>query len=124
MRDDLRRLLNAWRGGLTRDERVMTAVLSAAEWHPRLRAAVHEALDRPLAQVLGRVLARAAADGQVPARPLLTLNWVLRGLVLDRLRSGPRSAVDLDALVHFLVAGLNANAPQPERRTNAAEGRP
>jgi hypothetical protein len=95
----------------------MTAVLSAAEWHPRLREAVHEALDRPLAQVLGRVLARAAADSRAPARPLLTLNWVLRGLVLDRLRSGPRTTVDLDALVDFLVAGVAANPPRSEYET-------
>ena len=108
LRDDLRALLAGWRGGLSRDERVITAVLSAAEWHPRLREAVHDALDRPLAQALGSLLSRVATHDDIPPRRLLTLNWVLRGLVLDRLRSGPRTAVDLDALVDFLVAGVQA----------------
>ena len=106
--DDLRALLAGWRGGLSHDERVITAVLSAAEWHPRLREAVHDALDRPLAQAIGSLLSRVASHDDIPPRRLLTLNWVLRGLVLDRLRSGPRTPVDLDALVGFLVAGVQA----------------
>ncbi|MGN6761547.1 MAG: hypothetical protein ACTHJI_09505 [Leifsonia sp.] len=46
----------------------------------------------------------------MPQSALQTLNWLLRGLVLDRLRSGSRSAVDLDALADFLVAGLEQQA--------------
>jgi hypothetical protein len=42
-----------------------------------------------------------------------TLNWILRGLALDRLRAAnPRYPVDLAELVDHLVAGLG-----PEGRT-------
>jgi hypothetical protein len=107
LRGDLRALLNPWRNPRTADEMAVAAVLSAAEWHAPLKAAAARALDRPLAQALGTVLTR---ERDVPQSALQTLNWLLRGLVLDRLRSGSRSAVDLDALVDFLVAGLEHQA--------------
>jgi hypothetical protein len=107
LRGDLRALLNPWRNPRTTDEMAVAAVLSAAEWHPPLKAAAARALDRPLAQALGTLLTR---ERDVPQSALQTLNWLLRGLVLDRLRSGSRSAVDLDALVDFLVAGLEYRA--------------
>jgi hypothetical protein len=107
LRGDLRALLNPWRNPRTADEMAVAAVLSAAEWHGPLKAAAARALDRPLAQALGTVLTR---EREVPQSALQTLNWLLRGLVLDRLRSGSRSAVDLDSLVDFLVAGLEHQA--------------
>jgi hypothetical protein len=103
LRGDLRALLNPWRNPRTADEMAVAAVLSAAEWHAPLKDAAMRALDRPLAQTLGTLLTR---ERDVPQSALQTLNWLLRGLVLDRLRSGSRSAVDLDVLVDFLVAGL------------------
>ncbi|MGY1808157.1 TetR/AcrR family transcriptional regulator [Blastococcus sp. SYSU D00669] len=112
---DLRALLAGWRGPRTTDEMAVAAVLSAAEWHPPLREAAGLALDRPLARALGAVLSRAAAR-DVPPSALQTLNWVLRGLVLDRLRGGARSAVDIDVLVDFLVGGLEV---QTTRRRGA-----
>jgi hypothetical protein len=107
LRGDLRALLNPWRNPRTADEMAVAAVLSAAEWHAPLKAAATRALDRPLAQALGTVLTR---ERDVPQSALQTLNWLLRGLAMDRLRSGSRSAVDLDALVDFLVAGLEHQA--------------
>jgi hypothetical protein len=107
LRGDLRALLNPWRNPRTADEMAVAAVLSAAEWHAPLKTAAMQALDRPLAQTLGTLLMR---ERDVPQSALQTLNWLLRGLVLDRLRSGSRSAVDLDALVDFLVAGLEQQA--------------
>lgn len=107
LRGDLRALLNPWRNPRTADEMAVAAVLSAAEWHAPLKTAAMQALDRPLAQTLGTLLMR---ERNVPQSALQTLNWLLRGLVLDRLRSGSRSAVDLDALVDFLVAGLEHGA--------------
>jgi Bacterial regulatory proteins, tetR family len=107
LRGDLRALLNPWRNPRTADEMAVAAVLSAAEWHAPLKSAASQALDRPLAQTLGTVLTR---QRDVPQSALQTLNWLLRGLVLDRLRSGSRSAVDLDSLVDFLVAGLEHQA--------------
>jgi Tetracyclin repressor-like, C-terminal domain len=105
LRGDLRRLLQPWRNPRTADEMAVAAVISAAEWHPRLRAAVTRSLDRPLAQALGTVLNRAAGT-HVPQPALQTLGWVLRGLALERLRTGARSVVDLDSLVGFLLAGV------------------
>ena len=87
LRRDLRLLLEPWRTSPSRDERVLAAVLSAACWNVRLRCAVH-------------------SDG--PAHSVHTLCGVVRGLILDRLRSGPRLPVDLDRLVDFVVAGLQA----------------
>ncbi|TFV64483.1 hypothetical protein E4P41_00985 [Geodermatophilus sp. DF01-2] len=82
-------------------------MLSAAEWEPRIKRAVVQAFDRPLAQAVGALLAGAVADGQVPASRVHTLNWILRSLALDRLRAAnPRCPVDLDELVDHLVAGL------------------
>jgi len=107
LRGDLRALLNPWRNPRTADEMAVAAVLSAAEWHAPLKAAAMRALDRPLAQTLGTLLMR---ERDVSQSALQTLNWLLRGLALDRLRSGSRSAVDLDALVDFLVAGLEHQA--------------
>jgi hypothetical protein len=107
LRGDLRALLNPWRNPRTADEMAVAAVLSAAEWHAPLKGAAMQALDRPLAQTLGTLLTR---ERDVPQSALQTLNWLLRGLVLDRLRSGSRSAVDLDVLVDFLVAGLEHQA--------------
>lgn len=124
LRGDLRALFNHWRNPRTADEMAVAAVLSAAEWRPALKAASARALDRPLAGALGTVLNRAM-ERDVPQAALQTLNWVLRGLMLDRLRSGSRSAVDLDHLVDFLVAGLEHQAAcggplqvqvDPERR--------
>ena len=109
LRGDLRAMLNPWRNPRTADEMAVTAVLSAAEWHPPLKAAAARALDRPLAQAVGAMLSRAA-ERDVPQSALQTLNWILRGLMLERLRTGPRSAVDLDHLVDFLVAGLEHQA--------------
>jgi Tetracyclin repressor-like, C-terminal domain len=109
LRGDLRALLSPWRNPRTADEMAVAAVLSAAEWHAPLKAAATEALDRPLAQAIGTVLNRAM-ERHVPQSALQTLNWLLRGLMLDRLRSGSRSAVDLDHLVDFLVAGLEHQA--------------
>jgi hypothetical protein len=107
LRGDLRALLNPWRNPRTADEMAVAAVLSAAEWHGPLKAAATRALDRPLARALGTLLSR---ERDVPQSALQTLNWLLHGLALDRLRSGSRSAVDLDLLVDFLVAGLEHQA--------------
>ncbi|WP_409333270.1 TetR/AcrR family transcriptional regulator C-terminal ligand-binding domain-containing protein [Trujillonella humicola] len=107
LRGDLRALLQPWRGGLSPDERAIAAVLSAAEWDSSLKRAVHAAFDQPLAEVIGGLLARAAAAGQAPAAAVHTLNWLLRSLAVDRLRaSHPRTQVDIDHLVDYLVAGL------------------
>ncbi len=114
LRGDLRALLNPWRSPRTADEMAVAAVLSDAEWHAPLKAATAQALDLPLAQALGTVLSRAAG-GEAPPSALQTLSWVLRGLMLERLRSGSRSAVDLDLLVDFLVAGLERQAPAGDR---------
>ena len=107
LRGDLRALLSPWRNPRTADEMAVAAVLSAAEWHAPLKDAAKRALDRPLAQALGTLLSR---ERDVPQSALQTLNWLLRALALDRLRSGSRSAVDLDALADFLVAGLEHQA--------------
>jgi hypothetical protein len=106
LRQDLRKLLNPWRRAPSPDERAIAAVLSASVWRPKLRVAVYEALDRPLMHAIAGVVARGAMQQEVPPRLVQTLCWVLRGLLLDRLRSGPRSPVDLDLLVEFLVSGL------------------
>ena len=62
-----------------------------------------------------------AAERNVPQSALQTLSWVLRGLMLERLRSGSRSAVDLDLLVDFLVAGLERQAGTDERATGRSD---
>jgi hypothetical protein len=105
LRGDLRLLLRPWEGG-SRDARAIAAVLSAAHWRPALQEAVVEALDRPLTQALGSILARAAANGEhIPPHRLHTLNWILRSLALDRLRaSTSRTRIDLDQLIDLLLA--------------------
>jgi hypothetical protein len=113
LRADLTALLRPWLARRGRDERAVAAVLSAAEWDPRIKRAVVRAFDRPLAQAVGTLLAGAVADGRVAATRVHTLNWLLRGLALDRLRAAnARCPVDLDELVDHLVAGLG-----PERRS-------
>ncbi len=113
LRADLAALLRPWLARRGRDERAVAAVLSAAEWDPRIKRAVVQAFDRPLARAVGSLLAAAVADGQVAATRVHTLNWILRGLALDRLRAAnPRCPVDLAELVDHLVAGLG-----PEGRT-------
>ena len=65
------------------------------------------------AQVVGALLATAVADGRVAATRVHTLDGIVRGLAVDRLRAAdPRCRIDLDELVEHLVAGLG-----PERRT-------
>jgi hypothetical protein len=113
LRQDLRSLLQPWREAPSRDERVIAAVLSAAMWRPRLRVALHDALDRPLTHAVAVVVARSSASGAIPPAAIQTLCWVLRGLIVDRLRSGPRSSIDLDLLVDFLVAGLKIEPGTP-----------
>ena len=104
LRQDLVTLLRPWLGPRTRDERAIAAVLSAAEWCPRLKRATAEALDRPLGQALGAVLGRAVAADQLPRRRVPTISWLLRSLAVDRLRSGtPRTQVDLEQLVDHLI---------------------
>lgn len=117
LRRDLRTFLAPWRTSPSREERVLAAVLSASVWNPRLRSAVRDVLDEPLAHTVAAIVSQAAAHDQVPARLVQTLCWVLRGLILDRLRSGPRLPVDLDLLVEFLVAGLSSDRSQPEGTT-------
>lgn len=104
LRGDLLALLQPWRRPRSRDEMVMTAVLSAAEWQPRLKAAVEEVLDRPIRHAVDLVLTRALPDAEVPAWAP-TLGWIIRGLLLERLRTGSRAQVDIERLVDFLVAG-------------------
>jgi AcrR family transcriptional regulator len=107
LRADLHALLGPWVGPRGPAERAVAAVLSAAEWNPRLKAAVVEAFDRPLAQAVGTLLARATAEGRVPPGRVQTLTWILRSLALNRLRAiHPRSHVDLEELVDHLVVGL------------------
>ncbi|HEX2073170.1 MAG TPA: hypothetical protein VHF92_05240 [Geodermatophilus sp.] len=107
LRGDLRALLRPWLGPHSRDERVVAAVLSIAEWDRRMKQATFEALDRPLAQAIGGVLSRHLTAGQVPPRRVHTLSWILRSLTLDRLRSAaPRTPVDLEQLIDHLLAGL------------------
>ena len=103
-------MLRPWRGDRSREEIIIAAVLSAAEWRPGLQEAVHGALDRPVAQAIGLVLSRHTAHAVMLER-IQTLSWILRGLILDRLRTGARSAVDLDRLVDFLIAGLGLARP-------------
>jgi AcrR family transcriptional regulator len=105
LREDLRALFRPWRGDRSREEVIIAAVLSAAEWRPSLQEAVHGALDQPVAQAIGHVLSRHMANAALVER-LQTLSWLLRGLILDRLRTGARAPVDLDRLVDFLIAGL------------------
>jgi hypothetical protein len=112
LRRDLRSLLDVWRHALSRDERVIAAVLSAATVRPRLRVAVHEAFDRPLTHAVAAVVARSSGPGDMSPRTIQTLCWVLRGLIVDRLRSGPRSLVDIEILVDFLMAGLNGESAE------------
>ncbi|SFK97724.1 TetR/AcrR family transcriptional regulator [Geodermatophilus ruber] len=108
LRADLAGLLRPWLATRRRDEQVIAAVLSAAEWSPRLKHAVWQVFDRPLAQAVGAILAGAVPGGQVPAARVHTLNWLLRGLALDRMRAAtPRCPVDLDDLVDHLLAGLD-----------------
>jgi hypothetical protein len=95
---------------LSKNERVVAALLSAAMWSPRLKVALHGALDRPLMNAVSTVVARAQRDGQIPAQGVHTLCWVLRGLMVDRLRSRPRAAVDIEFLIDFLMAGLRLTA--------------
>lgn len=106
LRGDLLALLGPWRRPRSRDEMVIAAVLSAAEWRPSLKAAVTRALDRPVAQAVGEVLSRAL-DGDESASWAQTLNWIVRGLILERLRAGSRSAVDLEELVDFLLSRVD-----------------
>jgi hypothetical protein len=106
LRLDLQAFLKPWRASPRRDERALAAVLSATTTSPRLRDAVHHALDRPLAFGIGHIVARAADERQVPPPLVQTLCWVVRALFIDRLRSGPRSYVDLDRLADYLLAGL------------------
>jgi hypothetical protein len=107
LRADLHSLLRPWLGPLGPHERAVAAVLSAAEWNPRLKHAVREAFDRPLAQAIGELLTRAMAEGHVCPRQVQTLNWILRGLALGRLWAPvPRTHVDLSELVDCLLAGL------------------
>jgi hypothetical protein len=114
LRTDLHALLRPWLGPRGPNERAVEAVLSAAEWNPRLKTAVVEAFDRPLAQAVGTLLARAAAEGQVPPGRVHTLNWILRGLALNRLRAiHPRSLVDLEELIDHLVVGLERAPREP-----------
>jgi AcrR family transcriptional regulator len=113
LRADLAALLRPWLAARRRDDQVITAVLSAAEWSPRIKHAVVTAFDRPLAQAVGAVLAPAVTSGQVPPSRVHTLNWILRGLALDRMRAAtPRSPVDLDELIDHLLAGLGPS-PAP-----------
>jgi hypothetical protein len=116
LQGDLRALLRPWLGSRGPDEWAVAAVLSAAEWNPRLRVAVAEAFDRPLAQAVGTLMARAAAQGQVPLARVQTLNWILRGLALNRLRAiNARSPVDVDQLVTHLVIGLQPDPNGTQR---------
>lgn len=112
---DLRTLLEPWRTSPSRDERAVAAVLSAAMWRPRLRVALYEALDRPLTHTVAAVVARAGAGDGISPRLIQTLCWVLRGMMVDRLRSGPRSPVDIDLLVEFLMAGLQLDSANSSR---------
>ena len=119
LRADLAALLRPWLSRRGRDERAVSAVLSAAEWEPRIKRAVVHAFDRPLAQAVGGLLAGAVADGRVAAARVHTLNWILRGLALDRLRApNPRCPVDLDELVDHLVTGLDPERPAPGRQAS------
>lgn len=113
LRDDLRALLRPWRGPRTRDEVILAAVLSAAEHRPPLMEAVRDALDRPVAQAIGAVLSRHLAD-PVAGQRVQTLSWLLRGLILERLRTGARTPVDLERLVDFLVDGMGATGHEAE----------
>ncbi|SFE93723.1 hypothetical protein [Blastococcus tunisiensis] len=117
---DLHTLLHRWRTASSRDERVVAAVLSAAVWSPRLEVAVHDALDRPLMRAVSAVVARAGCHGTIPDHAVQTLCWVLRALLIDRLRSRPRAAVDIDRLVHFLIAGLQMEAAVAARGRSQA----
>jgi hypothetical protein len=65
---------------------------------------VHQALDQSVVQAIGHVLSRRMANGARTHR-IQTLNWLIRALTLERLRTGPRAAVDLDRLVDFLALG-------------------
>lgn len=114
---DLQALLDAWRAPCTRDERVIAAVLSAAEWRPHLKHAVAETLDRQVSQAVGSVLGRALRGGVAPC-DVQTVGWLLCGLMLERLRTGPRSAVDLRTLIAFLLRGM-AEHGGPADRTDA-----
>lgn len=109
LRGDLRSLLSIWRSTQGPDERVLAAVMSAAEFNPRLKDAVIETFDRPLGQAVSAVVSRAAARSEVPGHRSPTLSWILRGLALHRLRADhPRCPVDLDELLDFLLGGLGA----------------
>lgn len=114
LRDDLRALLRPWRGPRTRDEMIIAAVLSAAEHRPVLMEAVHDALDRPVSQAIGAILSRHLSD-PLAAQRVQTLSWVLRGLILERLRTGARTPVDLERLIDFLLAGLGGSEATANR---------
>jgi len=116
LREDLRALLAPWRSAPARDERIVATLISPALRRPRLKAALQEALDGPLNRHVAAVVAPASQSHRVPPGLVQTLFWVLRGLILDRFRAGPRSAVDLDVLVEFLIAGLQAATPCAARR--------
>ena len=126
LRRDLRRLLDPWRTAPGPQERIVAALLSPAVLRPRLRVAVYEALDGPLNRNIAAVLAHAHDWHDIPPGLVQTLCWVLRGLLVDRLRSGPRSAVDLDLLADFLMAGVQgrtqAGGPRPSAPEATAEG--
>jgi hypothetical protein len=117
LREDLRALLAPWRSAPARDERIVATLISPALRRPRLKAALQDALDGPLNRRVAAVVAPAGQGHHLPPGLVQTLFWVLRGLIMNRFRSGPRSAVDIDLLVEFLVAGLQVRpATKPRRR--------
>jgi AcrR family transcriptional regulator len=122
VRDDLHALLGAWRNVPARDERIVATLISPALRRPRLRAALQEALDGPLNRQVAAVVAPASRARDLPPGLVQTLFWVLRGLLLDRLRSGPRSAVDLELLVDFLIAGARLDPRDDPRKDEGGQG--
>jgi hypothetical protein len=106
LKGDLLILLRPWLAGQDRQARAVGAVFSASQWSPRLQEAVIEALDRPLKQALGVILSRARVVGEgIPAHRLHALNWILRSVAVDRLRTpAARSPIDLEQLIDLLLA--------------------
>jgi AcrR family transcriptional regulator len=124
LRHDLHLLLRPWRGPATREELIVGALLSAAHLHPRLKEALADVVDRPLNQIVGATVAQATQRGHVPVDVAQTLSWILRALQIDRLRSGPRSQVDLDRLVAFLINGVAGSIAHRDASATPENPRP
>ena len=124
LREDLVGLVGRWTGPLDREERAVASIVGAARHEEELRAALDDALVRPLAAAVAEIGARSTERGEpIDENRLALLGSVLEAFWWQRFTAagdGAMTPAQVELVVDDVLLPIAAPVSQTRRREPAS----